>query len=466
MRLPSLGMLLRLKVGDCVRVAALAVLLIMTAQTFDPYPGFSPLEEAWKLLCLLYLIFAYPWLRSPGRPRTTSFEWYVLLIIAIVPVWSGLCAKNEFGQPILYGMLAVRSVVLMAGVLFIVRSLRDRLFTVRQVETALLVVVWSLAFLYTFMRSFLNPNAYTSYVGFAMPGVDGAHFKLQPDFILFGVLYYALRGFRTSRISDYLLAIILLATVLDRYGGREMILALLLSFLVLVFRWTKARRLFIVIPEVALGLTAIVGTVYLVMPTATAARMQKFSDAFAVVGTGAPGGDASANTHFMEALYSLPAIAKHPILGNGRLSNQWGGGGDEVRGEHFYPEDVGLLGVLYQCGVFGLILFGWQYWFAARAAKNLPHAVANPLVDAVKGFLLYNLFVSFGGSTFVFEAALVLTFVAMLRFLADDERARRMGMVARSWEADGASSQRRRRLRFLLPSPSSAIRAQWIGDQR
>jgi hypothetical protein len=177
------------------------------------------------------------------------------------------------------------------------------------------------------------------------------------------------------------------------------------------------------------------GLLYVTMPAVTAERAGKFRDAFAVVLTGAPGEDTSANMHLMEALYTLPAIAKHPMLGNGRVSAQWEGGGDRVRDTHFYPEDVGLLGVLYQHGVLGLILFGCQYWFALRAARKLPAGFSTPFLDAIKGFLLYSLFVSLGYGMFVFSAPSTLMFIALLMAIASEIGTEEIASHARAAEA-------------------------------
>jgi hypothetical protein len=387
----------------------------MSVDTFGSFPGFPPVSESWNVLCLIYLVFAYPWLKPKGHSRTSAFEIYLLALITIPPFWMGLCAAREFGQPILYGMLAVRGLIRIASVLFFTRALRSGFFTVEDVKTAIPVLAWSLAILYTTMKVFVTPPPYDKYVG--LVGVSG-NFIFKSDFLIFGVFYYAFVGFRTRSAKSYLLALLLLAAAMDPTGNRQMVVGILVSFLFFVYRWASWRRLLILLPKIVLGLALILTALYIASPGETSNRIAKFGDAFSVVLTGQQVDDPSANMHYIEFLYALPAIAKHPIVGNGRVSSQWQGGGDAVRETHFYPEDIGMFGLIYQYGLLGFILFGAQFVFAFRAAQNLQGQ--SPIVDAAKGFLLYLALVScMGWAAFAFSPVLSLFSIALLRSAAE-----------------------------------------------
>ena len=405
-----------MRLAKDLRVLMIMGFLVMMAGTFGSFPGFDPITEIWSVLCLIYLVFAYPWQGHKGLPKISAFEWYLLALIVVPPLWMAFSAQSEFGQPILYGMLAVRDLVRIASILFLVRALRSGVLTLDDVETSLLVLSWSLAILFTSMRLFVPPPPYGKFIGFV--GVSGTY-TFKADFMIFGVFYYAFRGFRTRRAKNYLLALLLLAGAVDPTGNRQMLVAIFASFLFFVWRWASLRRLLILLPQIVLGLALIMCALYIAMPKVTSERIAKFGDAFSVVLTGQEGDDASANAHYAEFLYALPAIAKHPILGNGRLSFQWGGGGDTVREMHFYPEDIGLFGLLYQYGLVGLILFGWQFVFAVRAARRL-RGQSAPLTDATKGFLLYLALGSCMALTlFAFNPALSLFPIALLRAIAE-----------------------------------------------
>lgn len=399
------------------RVLLAAFLLAVTFGTFGNFPHFGLIQESWNVVCGLYLfyVFFFPLPKSPDR--TTGLERYILASVILVPAWAGVGAWREFGQPIIYGILATRTIVLIAGALFFARALRRGYLTLSEIETALLVIAWGTLILFTWMRASLNPENFTQYPG--LVSVASPDFYLQPYFILYGALYYGLRGVRCGRVADYLRALLFLAGVINS-SSRTLIVALFVSVLFFAWRWTGWRLFLLRVPAVLAIVALLAGSTYLVIPNEAAHRLGQFSDAFNVL-LGKQVQDPSAQWHYVEIFMALPAIAKHPIVGNGRLSNQWEGGAEEVRGEHFYPEDIGILGALYQYGFLGLVFFGVQYWIAISWSRRLRSAHISPLLDAAKGFLLLTAAMSLIGSSLaLFIPQITLFFVVVLRAFGED----------------------------------------------
>jgi hypothetical protein len=387
-------------------------------QTFQFFPGMSAIQEAWYVFCFLYLVFAYTRLKSREHWKLDGFEWYAIALIAVIPVMSSTSAWSEFGQPIVYGLLNQRSMVSVAAVLLCMHGLRKRFFRLSEVKAALLTLAWGTAILWIFMRIALNPADYANtvnYVGF-VGEADSHRFVLQTHFIIFGVLYYALRGLRTGRTRNYLLALLLLAGAVDIVSGRVMILALLVSFLFFAVRWLNLKRLLIMLPSMAVGIGLLVGLLYLAVPQIVTERIGDFHDAFVVVFTGEAVDDASATGRIPQVLLAIEGIQKHPLFGSGSLSAQWEGGVQSALGARFYPEDIGVIGAVYTFGFVGLILFGWQYWFAVRAVKGLPPESNTAFLDAAKGFLLYTVL---GSTIFIYHAAATLFFVMLICYMTD-----------------------------------------------
>lgn len=403
------------------RVFYLVVLLLLMFQTLYFFPGMSPIYELWNVICFLYLVFAYPLLKSREHWKLDGFEWYVLALIAIVPIMSAVCAQREFGQPILYGLLTQRSMVAVAAVLFCTHRLRIGYFRLSEVKSALILLAWGTSILWTFMRIALNPAAYVtpgSY-GFVSEG-DSPVFALQTYFIIFGVLYYALRGLRTGRGRDYLLALLVLTGAIDKESGRVMILAVLVTFVFFSVRWLRLKRLLTLFPKMAIGVGLLVGLLYLASPQFVTERIDQFQSAFTVIFTGEQGDDPSANGRIPQFLLAAAGIQKHPLFGNGYISAQWGGGYQSILGARFYPEDLGVIGAVYSFGFIGVIFFGCQYWFALRAVKGLPPKINNSLLDASKGFLFYT---ALGSTLFINRVATILFFIMLLRFIASQQQA-------------------------------------------
>lgn len=398
------------------RVLFAAFLLATMFQTFGAFPYFGPIQESWNVVCALYLLYVlfFPLPRRAGL--NTSLEKYMIAVIAIVPVWAGVCASSEFGQPIVYGMLGTRSMILIAVVLFFARALRRGYFTLGELERALLVLAWGTLIVFTWMRASLDPANFREYPGIVAAASDD--FRLPSYFTTYGTLYYGLRGVRSARISDYFCALVFLAGEIGS-TSRTIIVSLLFALLVLAWSWIGWRRFLMRLPAIMLVLGMLAGSVYLLVPQQTSERLGQFSDAFNVL-LGKQVQDSSAQWHYVEIFMALPAIAKHSIVGNGRLSNQWEGGGDEVRGEHFIPEDVGILGALYQFGILGLAFFGFQYWIAISWNRRLGSVQISPLLDAAKGFLLFTAVLSvIDNSVALFAPQISLFFVVVLRGFAE-----------------------------------------------
>lgn len=396
-------------------VLFLIAFLAMTVRDFRYFPGISALQEAFHVLCLIYLVLVYPLQKIEERRGLSAFEWYLIGLMAVVPFAQATAAWKEFAQPILYGALHERAIITLAGVLFCLLALRNRLFTLREVESALLILAWGSAIVYIVMNTAVDANRYIDRVAFTALYDGEAIFTPQVHFVIFGVLYYAFRGLRTGRIRNYLFALLLFAGAWGKRGGREMTVVLLLTFFIFAWRWTSGKRRLALIPKLIFGFAAVLSVYSALAPQQAAMRLSSFSDAFIVAFTGQEVGEVSADARIEETLFALPGIAKHPIFGNGALSVQWQGGPEVVQGAYFFAGDIGLLGALWQYGLIGLIYFSCQYWFAIRIVKGLPPGLHTPFIDAAKGYLLYFAIVSLTQGEFVYDAQASLLFIALLQ---------------------------------------------------
>jgi len=348
-------------------VIFLVAFLPLVFRTFQYFPGFAPFQELLHAVCLSYLLYLVIQRLRWGaqRRKFTSLERYMLALIIIVPFQWGIDAWREFGQPLIYGVLSERSVLDIAAVFFFFYALRKQIFTLREVKAALVFLAWGTMVLYILMRILLQPENYMSFIGFADGQGDDAAFSLQVYFIVFGVLYYAFLGLRTGRRRSYFLALLVLSGAIGKTSGRQMIVALIATFLFFTLRWTKGTRLLLLLPKLAIGSALLLGLLYAIFPDMVTERIVKLEEAFTVAFVGQEVDDVSANARIGEVLFTLPGIQKHPIFGNGDVSNQWSGK-TEAKEDYFHPTDVGVFGALYTLGVFGLILYAFQYGFAIK----------------------------------------------------------------------------------------------------
>lgn len=408
------------KSGAKAKRIVLTITLLMTFRTFQYFPGMLYVQEFWFVLCFMALVVVYPvWKISKGL-KFSSFELYVLVLMPIavlLPAWG---AWREFGQPLGYGIVAQRAAPLVVSSLLLVNALRYRLLRIDDIKEALLFSAWGLFILYTLMQIFLDPSRFTAYApGFVTPPVPGEKptFVFQCFPIIFGGIYYSVLGMRTGRAKYYLAAVVLFF-VSGVGAGRGLTVSLAAALLLFLYQLRGLRRTIVAAVKFACIAAILGAALYAVSPAVLSARIGQFSDAFSVALTGSTTQDASANARIFETLAALPYIQKHPLLGNGAVSNQWQGGTQSALGGYFYLDDIGVVGILFTYGFLGALVFLFQYRFAWSAAKKLSDSFRSPLIDATKMFLLFSAIYSLQIGLCALRVEVTLFFVALLGGIA------------------------------------------------
>ncbi|MGD0348413.1 MAG: O-antigen ligase family protein [Terracidiphilus sp.] len=405
--------------GYAPRHVLLALALFLNFRTFQYFPGMAAVEEAWFILCFLAFAGFYPLWKLQEGLRFTRFELYTLAVTLVLPILPALGAYGEFGQPLVFGLLAQRSAALVAGLLLLLIAIRSRAILVADLERALLIAAWTSFFLFSAMQLLLDPSRFSDYQGTFVLLASGKYaFRLPSDFLLFGVIYYTLRGLRTKRKRDYVLAFVLFVSIIGGNGSSRMLCICLLStVLIFLYRWRSLGQSLAATLRFSAVLVLLVAAASLVNPAFIVARGASFSSAFQVVHNGAEGDDASANLRLIEILAAAPYLQKHPLLGSGELSHQWQGGPTFLTSGYFNDSDIGLFGIVFAYGVLGLLFFACQYRYALRAARILG-AHAGPLGDAAKGFLVFSAIDSVTTGAFVFNLNITLFFILVLSGIA------------------------------------------------
>ena len=323
--------------------ALLAIFIVLTAGTFERFPGMTFVSEGWIALVLGYALIVYPYTKITGGWRLSSLEVYVFGLLGVIPILAGISARMEFGQPLIFGLLAQRDMALVFGSVILLQAFRRYPRLLDATETALMIVVWGTLSIYIGVMILFDPADLASReIGIVTGGaVSRAVFKFDHLFIVFGFLYYGFRGFRRRSWSDYGLALVLLAWLIVGAGGRSMLLAAIGSYVLLVIlRSNWSRRLTWLASATVVSLS-LISILYALAPGSIAGLGQKFSAAALVLATGESGEDFSSNSRILQFLLVLPYLLSNWLLGSGVLSNQWHGGYDGVLGAYFFPSDRG-----------------------------------------------------------------------------------------------------------------------------
>lgn len=409
-----------LRLSQPVRLGLLAIALPFSFLTFQFFPGMPLVYESWFVFMALALLLVYAPHRCRKWGQVSNFEIYVLLLAILIPIWSAIAAREEFGQPLLYGLLAQRGMILVAAVpLFTRMSLDRNWIRIRDFEIVLVGLAWGTLLLYLGMALLLEPSSYfEAYgLGFVSGPSQGAQFKFDVVFIVFGFYYYGFRGLRRRAWRDYLRAAIFLLFILTIIRGRSLLLALLGVYLFLTIVWTPNKaKLIALVPKIVLSLGFLWMFLIILAPEFTHLIVSKFSDAFTVLFTGEMTDDASANARIQETLVATPYILKNWAFGSGVVSAQWNGGFEIAVGAYFHPPDIGVLGILFLYGIAGVIFYFIQFIFAFLFGRQVvsTSTYSLDLVCAIKGLIFFTGIRSLATAHIIYFPAPVFFGIAVL----------------------------------------------------
>lgn len=401
------------------RTVILCLFFLLSFSSFKYLPGMLIVQDIFTGLVLFFLVLIYPFLILTRAHSISRLEFYGLLILIIVPPLAAYMAYTEFGQPYLYGLLAQRALILIGCSMMFIYMHRRQVCTLEDVERALLWLAWFSLIASTLANLLLNVNQLGAQAGFSTAGMDGEDAKLLLDttFIIYGFFYYAFTGFgsQIGRRPNVYFSLLFFAYLVFSSGGRSALVAITLSYVFFVLRWRTQKSKGIYFFKFTAA-AVMFGLITYVAPVESLTRLQgKFEDAINVVLTGKEGNDVSANARILEVNIAAPYIDKHLILGNGFISNQWHGGFHEVIG-YFHPSDIGLMGVIFEFGVLGLVIFSGQIYFLWKYGQQLPINVGrfHRLSNAIKGFMLYLMLSSLTTGRYAFLVEQSLLFITLL----------------------------------------------------
>ena len=417
-------LLTRLRLKITWRRVVLTLVLTMNLRIFQFFPGGRPLEEMWFVLCLLTLGLLYPLFKANADWKFSWLELYLLGIVGVLVLMPALSSYSVFGQPLIYGVLARRSTVLITTWLLLIHAWRYRWIDAEDVEAALIFLVWFVFAIYTGMRILFDPNAYPGApTGFILGfGTNTQAFSVPGYLFPFGTIYYALRGLRERRIKFYLYAV---AIFIDGAGAswRFLLVSVVVTLLFFLFRWRRIDEVLFTLVRLAVVVLVVGTLIQVTKPDLLSDTVGHFVAAVQVaVGGNKQEVDPSSDARVEEVNIALPYVREHPVFGVGELSGQWLSGPSEVLGGYFHDSDIGLLGTIFTYGVVGLILSSFQFVFTIRAARALPRQSHTALFDAAKGYVLFSALFSISTSFFVVAVETSTFFVVLSVLLSGDLR--------------------------------------------
>lgn len=373
------------------------------------------LEAGFEVLLVLGLgIF----LVQKAFSKTISrFESY-LLVLCVVPFAGAFTAAYFYSQPLWYGLLAQRDFFLCLSALFLFNALKKGWITIDNLKRVLIGLSWFCLLSYILVNLTVNPVPFktTGFVGYN-PLKGGYLFRFNMTLIIFGTFYYftsLLKNLNKVHAIYFMLFFGYLALIRQ---DRTIVLTTIVGLAILIAKnITFKRGFYTVAVMTAIGIIFLSGT-YFFSNDFIPKMNQLYTNSIEVVmNLGAEEQiKGNGSIRISEAQIAADGFLASPIFGQGTLSKRFNGGFNAIYG-HFYPADVGILGVLFLYGILGVLLVFYQVVLLLRyrTALKTEHVV---FLTACMFFLIQFLLNSLTDGRVVLRSAVSLTFLVPIYFI-------------------------------------------------
>lgn len=330
--------------GGAIQKAALLLLLILTAGVFDDKSGKNPIGMPYVLEASILILLSISMViivHAISVKQLKRIDFVIFLLVVGAWLLSAFNAYVWYGQPLIYGLIEDRRILLTLIYFPIVTLLRNRKLDAHDVIELLLVVAGLSIVL----------SIYFAATGSVNEAIYAAKLEARENRVSIGthiVIIVTLLSFVFSMLKSSYKPYWLLwffssfGTLLFIVQTRKIILVLTVIIAVTLLR--KRTATFILLATMfgvaGIMLWPILSDDYMMMKL-LAIWGQLLDDDYLTT---------SARAHTVMSVFS-ELTNNYFLWGHGALSLLWNEGFHRVYGDNFYLADVGVVGILYRYGL-------------------------------------------------------------------------------------------------------------------
>jgi hypothetical protein len=353
---------------------------------------FMGIELVFRYFLALFFAF-YITDRLVLKKRINYFD-VIILILLIVPIYSAFSAKREFGQPILVGLLAQNYLLMYLAGTFVFYLVRIRWLTIESLRYSFLALGWISLVLFTGTELFADPADYVDSEFVRSKDTKGGYFfKYFTYFITFGGLYHAICYFFKRQTLQLLLFIPFLFFMVVINNGRTDMVVFLATLGFIFFKHQSFKQILVYTFYVVMAAAASVAILATFFPAEAVILWDMYSSYFTVL-TGQESDDNSATSRLLQIGVALDFLLKNPdaiVFGAGKVSGSF----DVPIMRIVNPVDIGLVGLIFNHGLVGMVIMYSQFVFAYNFIGKLKFAEKDMFFITLKYYMLMILIQSF-----------------------------------------------------------------------
>jgi len=353
---------------------------------------FMGIEMVFRYFLAVFFAF-YLTDRLVLKRKITYFD-LIILILLIVPIYSAFSAKREFGQPILMGLLAQNYLLMYLAGTFIWYLVRIRWMTIESLRYSFLALGWISLVLFTGTELFADPMDYLDSEFVRSKDTKGGYFfKYFTYFITFGGLYHAICFFFKRETSQLLLFLPFLFFMIVINNGRTDMVVFLSTLALIFFKHQSFKQILVYTFYVIMGAAASVAILVTFFPEEATILWDMYSSYFTVL-TGQESEDNSATSRLLQIGVALDFLLSNPdaiVFGAGKVSGNF----DVPIMRIVNPVDIGLVGLIFNHGLVGMVIMYSQFVFAYNFTGKVKFAANDMFFITLKYYMFMILIQSF-----------------------------------------------------------------------
>jgi hypothetical protein len=358
--------------------------------------------------------------------KFTHFEFLILGYVVFFPLLAATSSWYYFGQPFLLGLSAQKHWLTALLSLLTFYLLRARYITLYELRDALLIYPFITLPVFLFIIATGNPDKFQGSLFVYCNSVKGGcQFEFEIFNLIFASIYFFIRGMRENKPRYFILWLLFFSYVFFINQKRGTTLALLGTYgLFYLLNLSLNKKVFYAFTFV---FTLIVGIIVLNIfrPDIVQRNVEMYNNIVQVI-IGEDSGEASADARIRSTLIAVKYFNLNELsvfFGNGRINPDWKNGPRAEFG-HFYPSDIGILGVIFSYGILGLIIGEIGYILCFFWNRRVKIFQDDPFYISLKYFIIFFIArgIPTGGNFFDPGISIAYFFIGLLFFYYYVER--------------------------------------------
>ena len=394
---------------DMISKKKIAVIFILfcTLPVFGVFNN-TPINKWLTFLMLPFSTYGHVlFFRYKNQFPKVIKNWYLIGLLIIIV--SMLTSFIHYRQSLIDSFVATQNFYRVGLVVFIYYLIIKYKVSIKELFNPIIFIGWVNLLILIFLWSIDFSIDFTTLSGDVKVITYG---KFSKAFMFFSAIYY-LAMFLIKGKYKFLIFSILFFSIphLDEIQRVLFLSSMILVFMGFLLVNSIKIRLKLLLPGI---FVLIVSTTFLFSTEQGASVINRFEELAKYINSNDNSkiNDSSVAVRIQENAFALEGFFQHPLTGNGfyRSSNKVNVVGDI----YFYPLDIGLIGILFTLGIFGVIIFIYQYISLFKIIKNNRHHNVYSLAS-VLGLLFLMLF-SLSAGTSINNFSIFLFYFVLLKF--------------------------------------------------